>query len=35
MTKMVATSIYGKNPSKIFSETDVALETPARHSLFK
>ena len=44
MTKMAATSIYGKNPSKIFSGTSgpiltklgyVAMGTPAYHSLFK
>ena len=43
MTKMAATPIYGKNPSKIFSRTGrpifitwcVASGTPAHHSLFK
>ena len=43
MTKMAATPIYGKNPSKIFSRTGgpiftkryVALGTPAHHSLYK
>ena len=41
MTKMAATPIYGKNPSKIFSRTDfqetwyVASMTPAHHSLNK
>ena len=42
MTKMAATPIYGKNPSKIsrtgadFHESwYVALGTPAHHSLYK
>ena len=36
MTKMAATSIYGKNPSKIFSRTGRPISTtPAYHSLFK
>ena len=42
MTKMAATPIYGKNPSKIFSRTGRPifgklgmLGTPAHHSLFK
>ena len=39
MTKMAATSIYGKNPLKNltdFNETlYVAFRTPAHHNLFK
>ena len=39
MTKMATTPIYGKNPTKIFSDFHetwyVASGTPAHHSLFK
>ena len=35
MTKMAATSIYGKNPSKLHEIWYVAFGTPAHQSLFK
>ena len=44
MTKMAASPIYGKSPSKIFSRTGepistklgyVASRTPVHHSVFK